>query len=125
MILDTNAISAFFESDLNLRGVLCTATKMSLPVIVLGEYRAGLLGSRKRQVIEPALDELQAMSNVLPIDSDTVGPYAKISGQLRRAGKPIPTNDIWIAALAVQHGLPIVSRDQHFDAVPGIRRVAW
>jgi predicted nucleic acid-binding protein len=125
MILDTNAISAFFESDLKLRGILVSATKLSIPVIVLGEYRAGLLGSRKRRVIEPSLDELQAVSNVLQIDTDTVGPYSKLSDELKRAGRPIPTNDIWIAALAVQHGMPIVSRDQHFDAIPGIRRIAW
>jgi len=125
MILDTNAVSAFLEGDARIRAVLTPAFKVSLPVIVLGEYRSGLLGSRKRQVIEPALDELQAVSDVLPIDAETVGPYAKICDQLKRAGKPIPTNDIWIAALALQHGLPIVSRDRHFDVVPGIRRIAW
>lgn len=125
MILDTNALSAFFDGDAHLKGVLAKAAKISLPVIVLGEYRFGLLGSRLRKIIEPALDGLQAASDVLPIDTDTVQPYAKLCDQLKRAGTPIPSNDIWIAALAVQHGLPVVSQDKHFDLVPGIRRLTW
>lgn len=125
MILDTNALSAFFEGDAGLKAVLANAAKISLPVIVLGEYRFGLIGSRIRKIIEPALDGLQAASDVLFIDTETVWPCAKISDQLKRAGRPIPSNDLWIAALAVQHGLPIVSQDKHFDFVPGVRRFAW
>jgi len=104
---------------------LARGTKISLPVIVLGEYRFGLLGSRKRKAIEPALDRLQLMSDVLAVDTETVKPYAKLCDQLKRAGQPIPSNDLWIAALAVQHGLPIVSRDGHFDVAPGVQRIAW
>jgi predicted nucleic acid-binding protein len=125
MILDTNALSAFFEGDARLKAVLAKATKISLPVIVLGEYRFGLHGSRLRKVIEPALDRLQAVSDVLVIDTETVWPYAKLCDQLKRAGTPIPSNDLWIAALAVQHGLPIVSRDTHFSVVPGIQNITW
>jgi len=125
MILDTNALSAFFHGDARLQSLVAQAPKICLPVIVLGEFRFGLIGSCIRKVIEPALDELQAMSDVLSIDTETVGPYAKISHQLKQAGTPIPSNDLWIAALAVQHGLPIVSQDQHFDRVPGLRRLSW
>ena len=125
MILDTNALSAFLEGNAHLKAIVAKAVKISLPVIVLGEYRFGLMGSRLRKVIEPALDGLQAMSDVLLIDTETVQPYAKISDQLKRAGTPIPSNDLWIAALAVQHGLPIVSQDKHFDRVPGVRRLSW
>jgi tRNA(fMet)-specific endonuclease VapC len=125
MILDTNALSGLFDGDQDLKKVLAGASKISLPVIVLGEYRFGLLGSRLRKMIEPALDGFQASSDVLSIDTETVRPYAKLCEQLKRAGTPIPSNDVWIAALAVQHGLPIVTRDQHFDLMPGIRRLAW
>jgi tRNA(fMet)-specific endonuclease VapC len=124
MILDTNAISALFEGEPGLRETLAR-TRISLPVIVLGEYRFGLLGSRRRREREPDLDGLQARSDVLVIDLDTVSPYSKIQDHLKRAGTPIPTNDVWIAALAVQYKLPIVSRDRHFDLVPGVRRVVW
>jgi predicted nucleic acid-binding protein len=125
MILDTNALSAFFDGDPGLNRLLGNLPKVSLPVIVLGEYRFGLLGSSKRKASEAALDGFQAISDVLVIDSDTVRPYAKLCDQLKRAGRPIPTNDLWIAALGVQHDLPIVSRDQHFDGIPVIRRLNW
>jgi tRNA(fMet)-specific endonuclease VapC len=125
MILDTNALSAFFDGDARLLAVLTTSARISLPIIALGEYRFGLLASRMRKTIEPALDALQAISDVLVIDTDTVRPYAKLRDQLKRAGTPIPSNDVWIAAIAVQHGLPIVSQDEHFDLVSGIRRLSW
>ena len=125
MILDTNALSAFFDGDLKLKGLVSEAPKISLPVIVLGEYRFGLIGSRLRKTIEPALDDLETVADILPIDAATVRPYATIADQLKRAGTPIPINDLWIAALALQHGYPVVSRDLHFDLVRGLRRLGW
>jgi len=117
VILDTNALSAFFDGDASLKAVLGKAVRISIPVIVLGEYRFGLLGSRMRKTIEPALDALQATSDVLVIDTGTVRPYAKLRDRLKRAGTPIPSNDIWIAAIATQHGLPIL-RNQGLLAEP-------
>jgi predicted nucleic acid-binding protein len=61
---------------------------------------------------------------VLP-DERTALQYAAIRLELKRAGTPIPVNDLWIAALCRQHGCDIVSRDRHFDSVPGLRRVSW
>jgi predicted nucleic acid-binding protein len=125
MILDTNALSALFDGDEALRRMLGREIKISLPVVVLGEYRSGLIGSRKKGQIEPDLDVMQGESNILSVDAETAMVYAKIFDQLKRVGKPIPSNDIWIAALAVQYNLPIVSRDRHFDHVPGVRRLTW
>ena len=125
MILDTNALSAFFDGDALLKDLVAGAAKISIPVIVLGEYRFGLFGSRLRKVIEPALDALERECDILSIDLETVLPYAKLGDALKRGGTPIPTNDLWIAALAIQHGLPVASRDKHFDVVPGLRRLAW
>jgi predicted nucleic acid-binding protein len=51
--------------------------------------------------------------------------YAEVRDELRRRGRPIPENDVWIAALAREHAQPVVSRDEHFDHVVGIRRVGW
>ena len=62
---------------------------------------------------------------VLEITSDTAAQYAELRCELKRAGTPIPANDAWIAALCHQHSLPILSRDQHFDLVKGIRRLSW
>jgi predicted nucleic acid-binding protein len=71
------------------------------------------------------LDGLITDCTVLDVTEQTTHHYAAISVELRQAGKPIPTNDLWIAALCRQHGLPLLSRDRHFDAVPGIQRVDW
>ncbi len=62
---------------------------------------------------------------VLDIDEETTHHYAAIGLELKRIGKPIPANDLWIAALCRQHALPLVSRDRHFDLVRGIRRIDW
>lgn len=125
MILDTNALSAFFEGNAALGVALGRAARIFLPVIVLGEYRFGLLRSKKRKLIEPVLDALEATSTVLPVETGTVRPYAEIRDRLKSVGTPIPSNDVWIAALAVQHALPIISRDAHFDLVPTVTRLSW
>lgn len=62
---------------------------------------------------------------VLPLLESTTRHYAVLCHELREAGHPIPSNDAWIAAQAREHGLPIVSRDTHFDAIPGLRRLGW
>jgi predicted nucleic acid-binding protein len=62
---------------------------------------------------------------VLAVDHVTAARYATIRQALRERGRPIPSNDAWIAALALQHGLPLLSRDTHFDVVPGVHRVGW
>jgi len=64
-------------------------------------------------------------SRVLDADESTTRCYADISLELRQAGRPIPTNDIWIAALCRQHELPLLSRDRHFDTLSGIQRLEW
>lgn len=125
MILDTNAVSALLAGDTELAEVLQGSTRHQLPSIVLGEYRYGLQRSRKRRRIEPWLDELERESEVLVVDAETARSYAAVREALRKEGHPIPENDVWIAALALQHSLPVVSRDVDFDAVEGLRRVSW
>lgn len=125
MILDTNAVSALFAGDPRLGDLLAADALHHLPVIVMGEYRYGLLHSDRATGLEVLLDTLIRESIVLRVDPKTAESYARVRQGLRRAGTPIPENDIWIAALALQHGEPVVSRDQHFDHVTGIERIAW
>jgi len=73
----------------------------------------------------PLLDELTRESIVLPIGVETAAAYAVVREALRTQGTPIPENDVWISALAIEHGLDIVSRDTDFDRVAGIRRRGW
>ncbi len=125
MILDTNGLSAFFDWEERVVAHLARANAVHLPVIVIGEYRFGLRRSRLRKEREPGLAEFARACVVLPVLELTALPYAAIRHELKRAGTPIPENDIWIAALAVEYSLPILSDDRHFDAVRQVKRVSW
>lgn len=125
MILDTNALSAAAEREPAALEVVARAERLAVPVIVLGEYRLGIAQSRRRTDYESWLREWIAAVTVLDIDEQTTHHYAAIGLELKRIGKPIPANDLWIAALCRQHALPLVSRDRHFDLVAGVRRIDW
>jgi tRNA(fMet)-specific endonuclease VapC len=125
VITDTNALSAFAEGDLQVLRLLKQARQLAIPVVVLGEYRFGIAQSRKREEYELWLEETLPTCRVLEIDQETSVWYADLRLELKRTGKPLPTNDLWIAALCRQHNLPLLSRDHHFDFVPGLRRVGW
>jgi tRNA(fMet)-specific endonuclease VapC len=125
MILDTNGLSALAEGELRLEPILRKATQIAVPVIVLGAYRYGIQQSRERQRYEHWLVEYLPKFRVLTVDEQTTTSYAAVRGELKRAGTPIPSNDVWIAALCRQHSLPVLSRDRHFDLVPGLRRIDW
>jgi tRNA(fMet)-specific endonuclease VapC len=125
VILDTNVVSALFAGDEKLGKILASKSRHELPVIVVGEYRYGLRRSRVRKTLEPLLDQLIAESVVLDVDLETARVYAEVREKLRASGRPIPENDIWIAALGLQHDLPVVSRDRDFASVQGLHHVTW
>ena len=125
MILDTNALSAFAEGEPEAVDRVAEARIPVLPVIVLGEYRYGISQSRRKAEYSRWLAALLPQCRVMGLDEESSLHYAAIRLELKRTGTPIPANDAWIAALCRQHGLPLLSRDTHFDAVKGIRRVAW
>jgi len=125
MILDTNALSAAANDDPSLNALLGRAELVAIPVIVLGEYRYGIAQSRNRAAYESWLAGLLDDCMVLDINEPTTHYYAEIVLELKKKGKPIPTNDLWIAALCRQHSLPLVSRDKHFDWVAGSKRIPW
>ena len=125
MILDTNALSAFVDGDAGVGAILRTQARAAIPVILLGEFRYGIAESRHRKAYESWLDSQLRNFDVLAITDQTTIAYAALRVALRRSGRPIPANDAWIAALALQHRLPILSRDAHFDVVAGVQRTSW
>jgi tRNA(fMet)-specific endonuclease VapC len=125
VILDTNAVSSLFAGDPALADVLAARSRHHLPVIVIGEYRFGLLRSRHRERLGLLLATLIQESSVLVVDQVTAEVYSQVREDLRTKGRPIPENDVWIAALALQHQQPVVSHDDHFDSVPGLVRLGW
>jgi tRNA(fMet)-specific endonuclease VapC len=125
MILDTNALSALLDGDPAIGGAVSGAINLKLNSISLGEYRFGILRSRHRTEYENSLSRLETDVETLTVDGTTAVLYALIRHELKTLGRPIPYHDIWIAALARQHGLPILSRDSHFDAARGVQRIPW
>jgi tRNA(fMet)-specific endonuclease VapC len=125
VILDTNALSAFVDGDAGVGEVLRQQPRAAIPVIVLGEFRYGIAESRHRPAYEAWLESQLPHFDILAVTDETAVAYAALRVALRRSGRPIPANDAWIAALALQHRLPVLSRDQHFDVVPGLKRTSW
>jgi len=125
LILDTNALLAAADRHPAALEVVAKAERLAVPVIVLGEYRMGIAQSRRRAEYENWLREWVATVTVLDIDNETTYHYAAIGLELRRSGKPIPTNDLWIAALCRQYSVPLISRDRHFDVVKDLERIDW
>lgn len=125
MILDTNALSAFLDGDPSIGGMLASRQRVAIPVTVLGEFRYGVAGSRHRRAYDRWLETHLGAFEVLDVTAETAVSYAEARVALKRRGTPIPENDLWIAALALEHHLPVLSRDAHFDAVAGLKRVSW
>lgn len=125
MILDTNALSAFIDGDAGVGAILRSQQRVAIPAIVLGEFRYGIAGSRQQKVYEDWLDGYLAGFDLLPVVEATALAYAGLRVALKKLGKPIPANDAWIAALSIQHRLPVLTRDEHFDSLPEVSRIGW
>jgi len=125
LILDTNAISSAADQDPAIAMVLSGADRVGVPVIALGEYRFGIEQSRHRERYKLWLESFILDCTVFEVVQETSFHYAELVAEVRRIGKPIPTNDLWIAALCRQHALPLLSRDHHFDVIPALRRLTW
>ncbi len=125
MIVDTNALSAIADEQPGIRAALQRATLVAIPVIVLGEYVFGILQSARRVHYQKWLRENLPGFQILNVSEDTANNYAGLRVELKRAGTPIPSNDLWIAALCREHNLPLLSRDRRFDRVQRLRRLEW
>ena len=124
LLIDTSAYSAFMRGNSNVLGLIQRAEQIFVNAVVLGELNAGFrLGKRfkrNRELLDRFLSSPRVSS--LPLDDDTALRYADIVEHLRGVGSPIPSNDLWIAATAMQHGLILVSTDRHFLRVPQVSK---
>ena len=125
LALDTNRYVDFCRGEARTRSALEEASSIHLPFVVLGELRAGFRVGRRGTENERALNEflMQDGVRILYPDDQTTHHYAAVYCQLRSQGTPIPTNDMWIAALVLQHNLVLCARDAHFDHLPQLARV--
>jgi len=124
LALDTNRLTDLFKGDGELAERLGTSEEVWIPFVVLGEIKAGFLGGTQQRKNELLLNRLLAKETVgvLVPGSETAEQYARLFVQLKRAGTPIPDNDLWIAALVIEHNLVLITRDRHFESIPQLMR---
>ena len=125
LALDTNRYTDICRGDAAVLEIVETADEVWLPFIVLGELRAGFAAGTQGPRNEAALRRFLMKPGVaiLYAGEQTTHHYASVYRQLRKQGTPIPTNDMWIAALVLEHSLVLCARDAHFHALPQLTRV--
>jgi tRNA(fMet)-specific endonuclease VapC len=123
--LDTSAYSNFRRGNEEVATLLDRAELVGVSTIALGELRTGFLLGARRQRNEAELEEFldNPAVEVLQVDSETSRHYAEIVAELRRAGTPLPTNDIWIAAGAARNGATVLTCDEHFERIARVGSV--
>jgi tRNA(fMet)-specific endonuclease VapC len=124
-LLDTNIIVALFKKDKNVQDQLATAAEVLVPSIAVGEL---YYGAQKSGHVDKNIKQVREFANraaILACDGGTAEHYGEIKSQLKAKGHPLPENDVWIAAIAKQHSLTVVTRDQHFQEIDGLHLEEW
>ncbi|MGH7856475.1 MAG: type II toxin-antitoxin system VapC family toxin, partial [Candidatus Binatia bacterium] len=124
-LLDTNIVVAFLNGSLDLAPRRRDGALLFVNANVIGELLFGFEKSTRREKNLEALSQLMTYCVALPCTATTAPHYARVRHRLTLRGKPIPENDIWIAASAFEHDLELVTRDSHFEQVDDLRRAAW
>jgi tRNA(fMet)-specific endonuclease VapC len=124
-LLNTNIVIALFADEATVKDHLAQANEVFIPSIVVGELCYGAQKSGRSSANLAKIDELIANSALLVCDAETARRYGAVKNQLRIRGRPLPENDVWIAALALQHALILVTRDAHFQEVENLPVEAW
>lgn len=122
ILLDTNVYAAFKRADPRAVALVQEADYIGINSVVAGELLAGFICGKKNRENRKQLDQFLDSPRVsmLVVDDNTAEFYASAWKKLRDKGKPIPTNDIWVAASAMQHGLALATLDGHFEAIEGL-----
>ena len=121
LLLDTYVLIKFFRSDFRIANIISAYEKIVLPTVVIGEYMAGVDpkttgGQRQLEVLSAFLDS--SAVKTFPVTEDVASVYARLFRTLRVNGTPIPQNDMWIAACAMESGSTLLSLDRHFENIP-------
>ena len=122
ILLDTSAYIAFLKGHPGIKQAIQKADEINLNPVVMGELLAGFMKGRRAAQNREILQEFMGSPRVrlMAIDEETSERYAAIFNYLREKGTPIPTNDLWIAATAMQFGLRVVTTDRHFQKIPQV-----
>lgn len=125
LLLDTSVVVDLFAGDAAVQRVLAYANEVFVPSVVLGELFYGARRSARPEQNLTQVDAFAAASTVLTCDAETARRYGEIKNRLRTKGRPLPENDIWVAAVALQHDLLLVARDAHFHEVEDVSLLEW
>ena len=124
-LLDTNIVIALFAEEKKVIEKVNRASEVYLPSIVIGELYYGAYNSKRKKENINKIDNLRVEVSILNCDDFTAKFYGEVKTQLRKKGTPIPENDLWIAATALQYDLTLAARDSHFDNIDGLKLEKW
>jgi tRNA(fMet)-specific endonuclease VapC len=124
-LLDSSILVALFRDDPTMRDRVARETDLFIAATTIGELLYGAMRSMKPSESEERLWRFAAGCTILPTDEETARPYARVKAALAAKGRPIPENDIWIAAVAMQYGLILAARDEHFTWIDGLDLERW
>jgi len=124
-ILDTNIVVAWLNGDLSIADKVDKAAAVYIPLIVAGELYYGALYSTQVQKNLGKIAQLISRYHTLSINEETALFYGRIKASLRKKGTPVPENDIWISAIALQNDLPVVTKDKHFKEIDNLIFKRW
>ena len=124
-LLDTNIVIALFAEDPSVKKHIAKAGEIFIPATVIGELFFGAFKSGRPKANSVHIENFAAGNVILACGVGTSREYGRIKHLLHKKGHPFPENDTWIAALAMEHDLALVSRDEHFKKIDELKRVAW
>jgi tRNA(fMet)-specific endonuclease VapC len=124
-LLDTNIVIDIFDGNMEIAKKVSKLSEFYISSVVLGELYVGVNRVTNKAKHLKKVDDFLQLCTVLDIDSTTAKHYGEIVAILYKKGKPIPSNDVWIAASAAQHNLTLISRDKHFKEIDGIMIKQW
>ncbi|MBC7552378.1 MAG: type II toxin-antitoxin system VapC family toxin [Taibaiella sp.] len=124
-LLDTNIVIEVFDDNKILAERMEDIGALYISTVVLGELYTGINRVTNKAKHHKKLNDFLQLCTVLDIDSISAQYYGETAAALFKKGKPIPANDIWIAAVTLQHGLTLVTRDKHFNEIEGLNIVSW
>ncbi len=124
-LLDTNIVIALFDNDKDVLANLQSVDNVLVPSVVIGELYYGAFNSGKQKENIKRINDFRNDANILSCDAETGKHYGKIKKELKDKGNPIPENDIWIAALSIQYGIELITRDKHFAMIENLKTSKW